>query len=275
MSRVFSYVLTFLSSLVLAAPLIAQTLIDPPLLQWDAVTEWGDGSPHSYEVFVDGVSMGTVPHDEDVFEVPAQADGEYIATVRARSMLNGELLSSVDSNAVSYTIQSEVGHPGNVSKYNFQPNMYPVPDGYIKANGGPYVPSIGHGWDRSVDERLRTGSNDDVDRTLIGYKGTSMATWRLDLPNGAYAVTIGLIDPQFNQGRQRIAMEGVTVIDLPSLSANTRHELRGRVVMIDDGSLEIQLIPEDGRHVIVNYVHVESVDGPVMLPIPNNYTIEE
>lgn len=254
-----------------------------PQLSWDEPEDWGDGDVRdSYQIYVGPSSsletpLTSVPYDggEQSYRLEGLADGQYYATVDAVALKDGSRLVGPQAQVLPFTIGEVVGPVSSTVKYNFQPNNEPVPEGYLKANGGPYVGGPGYGWDRPVDERLRSNSNNIIHQTLIGYKGSGMAQWKVDVPNGAYLVTIGVIDPQFSQGRQRIALEGVVVIDRSSLPVGQLHELSGRLVMVNDGSIEIDLIPENGRHVVMNYVEITPTDEPNQLTSPTNYRIEE
>ena len=146
-------------------------------------------------------------------------------------------------------------------RMNFQPTNAPVPVGYAVDDGSVYLASRGYGWDSAVDSRDRHENGDQRLDTFVFSHG---ATWRYDLPNGEYLVT--LVSGDAGYGRtQEVVVEGTLLIDQISMAANEFVTVTDVPVTVADGSLTIDLSPSGGGDLLttLNYVIITPVSGQV------------
>ena len=90
---------------------------------------------------------------------------------------------------------------------NFQPSGSNVPTGYQKDTGAGYSASRGYGWDHTIGTRDRNKNTDHRLDTFIVSEG---ATWRYNLPNGTYFVSLAIGDAGYAAGPHRVLVEGHT-----------------------------------------------------------------
>jgi hypothetical protein len=63
-----------------------------------------------------------------------------------------------------------------------------------------------------INNMREPGSNPDQRLDALLLISSSPATWRYDLPNGDYFVSLASADPCLPQGPHRVVVEGVTVM---------------------------------------------------------------
>ena len=109
--------------------------------------------------------------------------------------------------------------------------------------------------------------------TLIHFDTGTTAAWNYDLANGDYLVTLASGDPNWSQGPHTVAVEGTTVIDGVSTSANEFITITEQPVTVTDGQLTVQLTRSGTAKTILNYVVITSAgsgpgDAPPSAPGP-------
>ena len=157
--------------------------------------------------------------------------------------------------------------PGGTVSINFQPANAAVPAGYLKDDGSIYSTSRGYGWSQVVDNRERQAQADQRLDTLVFIGGNSVVTWRYDLSNGEYRVSLSSGDPSYAQGPHQVAVEGTTVVNQVTTQRNEFVTVTDHLVNITDGDLMIQLTGTTG-HTMLNYVTLTPVGAPPPPPPP-------
>ena len=176
------------------------------------------------------------------------------------------------ARTVTATFDAPVG--GTPIQINFQPGGAVVPNGYVKDDGAVYSSARGYGWSTAVPtrERNNAGVEQRLD-TLIHFDTGTTAAWNYDLANGDYLVTLASGDPNWSQGPHTVAVEGTTVIDGVSTSANEFITITEQPVTVTDGQLTVQLTRSGTAKTILNYVVITSAgsgpgDAPPSAPGP-------
>ena len=105
--------------------------------------------------------------------------------------------------------------------------------------GALYTPELGYGWDRTLEYRER-GLNPDprLDTFVFTWE---TATWSYDLPNGTYLISLESGDPGYEQGPQRIMVEGVLVVEDATTSADSYMMIQNVPVEVTDGQLTVTI----------------------------------
>ncbi|WP_447968751.1 hypothetical protein [Nitrospira sp. M1] len=152
---------------------------------------------------------------------------------------------------------------------NFQPSSASTPAGFLKDDGSPFTASRGYGWSTRVNTRERNRSSNQSLDTLIHFdKGTNV-TWQYSLPNGQYSISLASGDPSYDQGPHHVQVEGITVINNVSTTANKFITVTNRLVTVADGKLTIRLTRKGGTaKTILNYVRIASAGGSTPPPPP-------
>ena len=126
------------------------------------------------------------------------------------------------------------------AKINFQPDSALVPAGYTKDIGSPYSATTGMGWvredslglathtpvDLTLNTRQRNAVTDLRQDTFVsmqlkaGSAGVmTPGAWEFAVPNGSYAVNVGVGDASYIDSVHHINAEGQTL--LPNFTPTT------------------------------------------------------
>jgi hypothetical protein len=141
---------------------------------------------------------------------------------------------------------------------NFQTSASPPPPaGYQIDDGSVFSVAKGYGWDASVQTRERDVNSDFLLDTFAFSSAT--ATWNYTLPNGTYLVSLASGDPSFDQGPNRVVVEGVTVINDVNTTSNNFQTVTNQPITVSDGSLTVTIGGAAGN-TILNYIDI--VPGP-------------
>lgn len=142
---------------------------------------------------------------------------------------------------------------------NFQPTSAPIPPGYQKDDGSPYSATVGYGWDRDLSgsTRDRDANADQRLDTFAYVDAGTTATWRYDLPNGTYLVSLAAGDASWAQGPHRVTVEGVVVVNNVATAVNGYVILVDVPVTVTDGQLSIMLGGAGAGNTMLNYVTIK------------------
>ena len=235
--------------------------------EWGATVNWGVASDDvgvaEYEV---ARCTGAGCTTYSVLATVAHPTVTYTDTTVGASTTYGYQVVAKDTAgqvgpAVTTTVVTLAGGPPNVvAQVNFQPPGATVPNGYVKDDGAVYSSARGYGWSTAVPtrERNNAGVEQRLD-TLIHFDTGTTAAWNYDLANGDYLVTLASGDPNWSQGPHTVAVEGTTVIDGVSTSANEFITITEQPVTVTDGQLTVQLTRSGTAKTILNYVVITSV----------------
>ena len=125
---------------------------------------------------------------------------------------------------------------------NFQPSDVPVPEGYLVDSGRPFDEEQGYGWVKGpysmgTRDRNSSASPDQAYDTMIHVDPSSI--WEINIPNGAYTVTICNGDASFAKGIQNVQINGTTIIDHITLSNETLWVEKTATITVTDGKLSV------------------------------------
>lgn len=154
----------------------------------------------------------------------------------------GALLVGLGLLLASGAAAAESGSPAAAPiRINFQPAAVPQVDGHLVDSGLVFSAARGHGWSRDISStaRDRNRLGDQLRDTLLQCQRTSpSATWRLTLPSGTYAVTLGVGDPSYQDSVYRVTIEGQPFLDFTPTS-DARSTTVTRTVTVSDGALDL------------------------------------
>ena len=160
-------------------------------------------------------------------------------------------IPNVLQDTFSFTTETKTDY---VAKINFQPTSSLVPMGFIPDDGQTYESLRGYGWDvRPPSKERQINPNQSLD-TYVYINNTTSATWKYDLPNGEYFVSIGAGSPKYS-GIHTIKIEGEIVIDAVATGSSEFVEIVDYPTNITDGQISMT-IGDSGsaKKTKVNYV---------------------
>ena len=174
---------------------------------------------------------------------------QYILTISARDRGNNESAYALPLVATARTPRALP-----TVRINFQPDdTGPVPGGYAKDTGVPYAAARGYGWTRQVSSRRRAKHADvRLDTFTIAWANAT-ETWRLDLPNGRYLLSLACGDPAYAQGPHRVVVEGQPLFTPATTAKNQYITITDRLLSITHGTLEVVLGGTNGVS-LLNYL---------------------
>ena len=83
------------------------------------------------------------------------------------------------------------------------------------------------------------------------------ATWKYDLPNGNYLISLACGDPQYDKGAQRVVVEGTIVVQDVELPKNNFATITDVPVSVADGQLSVQVIAVGREEAAINYIIIK------------------
>ena len=185
-------------------------------------------------------------------------NGSYTLTAIARDAAGNTTTAAPRTVTVSNTSTPPPPSTSSI-QVNFQPANATVPSGYQKDDGSVYTSSRGYGWTNGGNTmRERNTNSDQRLDTFVQLKPEEANTWRYDMPNGNYTITLVSGDPDYALSPQRVTVEGKVVIDnLGTSTPNTFITITDVPITIADGALTITLGPSSSNSKL-NYVQVKS-----------------
>jgi hypothetical protein len=130
-------------------------------------------------------------------------------------------------------------------KVNFQPRRAPkTPEGFMADDGQVYTRTRGYGW-RAIPPGMKAFARIEPAglplEAMTGLHFPTRAEWLLDVPNGAYKLTLVAGDPARLTGRRRIFVEGKEAAAIEFAGQTTPHVLTDHKVTVADGQLNLHL----------------------------------
>ncbi|MAE63226.1 MAG: hypothetical protein CMJ18_03045, partial [Phycisphaeraceae bacterium] len=126
--------------------------------------------------------------------------------------------------------------------FDFGPSASPVAPGFTGLAAEAYDPITGHGWTSGILTAADRAGPDDLRRDVV--LTTDIATFALDLPNGAYEVGVVLGDPDQPSDDMRLRFEPGEAAELTevvdTLTPGQFHE-QTYTVVVHDQQLNLEL----------------------------------
>ena len=164
--------------------------------------------------------------------------------------------------------------PGFSLKMNFQSETAPVPAGYLRDFGEPFVPKAGpdqgsglsYGWVEpgtstlmyligAGRDRNRPGIDQRLDTLMHMQGGMGAGAWEVAVPNGVYSLLVSVGD-QSTDSDHVINVEGSTVINHFKNSSAKEYLQATGLVRVLDGKLTIDAIR--GTNTKINYTDIQA-----------------
>ncbi len=217
---------------------------------WDATVVMGDAtSAHDQMgVFLEGLQVDSVTRPAGQF-----ATRHYrIAVADGRVTLRLADLGGSDVNAVINSLDAV-----RVGPFDFGTATSPVAAGYVGvAATARYSGVAGFGWLEGIVGARDRGVGNDL---LRDFNMTTAATFAVDVPNGAYDVTVVMGDATSAHDQMAIALEGVQVGVIGT--AKGKVVSRTYRATVADGQLTVRLEDHGGSD--ANVV----IDGLSLAPV--------
>jgi hypothetical protein len=159
---------------------------------------------------------------------------------------------------------------GTVLAVNFGPSSITVP-GYKNDHGALYDATRGYGWDvdLSVNGAIARDSNADPRLDTFVYNvgnsgGWTSGTWRCDLQNGDYFVTVSYGDNVVVAGSIDLILQGLTVKNLmtygkaSAINPAKPHATAANIpITVSNGKLTLKAV-SSGIRTPINYIEIRS-----------------
>ena len=142
-------------------------------------------------------------------------------------------------------------------RVNFATPESEVPDGFAQDDGSPFDPNRQYGWDGPVGTRDRS-TDAPIELDTFAYSAMERK-WTIEVPNGEYDVHIACGDPKYDQGPQRVNVNGVQVIRDVETAMGDYTEATSRV-SVRTGRIEATIGGAYGNTTI-NYGEATRVGG--------------
>lgn len=177
-------------------------------------------------------------------------------------------------------------------RIDFGPADQPTLPGWLRDSGEVYDPARGYGWDGAKDGRFIAewqnpgrGSETRVHGRMTAVRaaglkpedwpkatsviagwGEASETWRMEVPNGSYKVTVCVGDHTFEQGPHVVSVNGRPVWPVPPLTKPGRHSFVEDEVIVDVKNGELRMTvgglatkpSDDGSlDTILNFIVIE------------------
>ncbi|MFZ4858032.1 MAG: PEP-CTERM sorting domain-containing protein [Desulfuromonadaceae bacterium] len=174
----------------------------------------------------------------------------------------------------------------NATLYSFDANA----DANVNGGGGSptqagytsifytstYNATLGYGWDHAVTQDRDRGAiaGDPLSNLLrdLHFSNTD-ATFKLDVVNGLYDVTLYFRDNQFSHDKIQVFAESATTaaVDIATIATNTTYT-RTFSALVTDGQLDLRFHDYGGPDInwIINGLQV---DGPAPVPEPGTMAL--
>ena len=244
-------------------------------LGWTANTETDLGAYRIYQRKHPNISYGSHIFEglTDTPQSPSHTitgllqNETYSFTVTAVDTSGNE---SGPAAEITDTIPGEFPPPsGSAIAINFQPATAPVPSGFQVDDGSQYTSARGYGWSshRPQNTTDRNVIADQARDTYYYIQPGLTSTWRYDLANGDYLVTLVSGDSATTKGPHQVLIEGSPVISGQVTAANQFITVDQHPVTIIDGTLTVT-IGGLGGNTMLNYLEITPTGGGSSPPPP-------
>lgn len=177
---------------------------------------------------------------------------------------NGFNFGIGSSATQSWWVDIRVSGTAAGRNYDFGTSTSPLAAGYVRVTETTAFTSGGYGWTdtSTLESRDRGGPTDDLKRDFV-MDSSAARTFRVDLPNGTYAVTVTMGDNGFAHDNMIVKANGATMLGnvnnaVGSFSVNTFN------VNVTSSSLALEFSDGGGSDPtwVVNGVSIASVSQP-------------
>ena len=148
--------------------------------------------------------------------------------------------------------------------YDFGTGSSPVASGYNRVTESTAYAAGGFGWtDRTtLKSRDRSGISDDVRRDFV-LSSSAARTFKVDVPNGTYTVTVVMGDKDFAHDNMVVKANGTTVLGDVDTAANN-YASNAFSVTASSGSISLEFSDAGGADPtwVVNSVTISTVSPP-------------
>lgn len=235
---------------------------------WEVVLPDGDYQVH---VSVGDARWAQGPHVVTVegasfFAGETTPAGQFLEATQLVTVRDGRLSVEVGGGPAGFTTIDyiDVERVDELVSINFQPESSPVPSGYSADSGRAYDPERRYGWED--DFLFQAGRFRD--RGVLGipildtlvFVGSPARGWRHDLPSGDYRVTLAVGDALFDQGPQRVVVEGTEIVSDESTAAGEFLTV-SVCVTVADGQLDLE-VGGTAANTAINYLTVRGATCP-------------
>lgn len=146
--------------------------------------------------------------------------------------------------------------PQGTKFINFQPSSAQTPNGYQKDEGSIYNTTRRYGWDMDLVANTRDREVNTDQRLDTFVFSSNIATWNYDISNGSYLISLASGDPSYDQGPQRIEIEGKIAINDVITKANNYTTLSDYQVIVSDNKLTLK-VGGAGGNTMLNYLIIK------------------
>jgi fibronectin type 3 domain-containing protein len=164
-------------------------------------------------------------------------------------------------NAVSIVLAPP---PSGTSQYDFGTGDSPLAANYTEVLQGTSYAAGGYGWTSTsgLESRDRGAPADDLKTDFVMHTSAAR-TFKTDIPNGNYAVTVTMGDNDFAHDDMVVKANGVTQLSDVDAAAGAFEENAFNVT-VSTGSLELEFSDAGGSDPtwVVNAVVIESTSPP-------------
>lgn len=154
--------------------------------------------------------------------------------------------------------------PPSGYKYDFGTASSPVASGYTRVTETTAYTSGGYGWtDTSgLESRDRGAPSDDLKRDFV-MQSSSPRTFKVDLPNGSYSVTVTMGDHDYAHDNMIVKANGTTVLADVDAALNT-FAVNTFNVTVSGGSLALEFSDGGGTDPtwVLNAVSISTAPPP-------------
>ncbi len=245
-------------SVSIVSPAVASTFQMPATLTLAANASDADGSITKVEFFDGAAKLGETTTAPYQYAWSNPAAGTHSLTAKATDDSSAQTISSAVPITISTSFSAQI---------NFQIAGVTPPVGYFADHGDAYGSrgnGLEYGWNVSHVEnaRLPGGSADLRLATLCQMR--SGGVWEIAVPNGDYAVTVGIGDGG-SPSTHTINVEGVNYWSAQALAAG-EFVSRTHTITVTDGRLTIDQGAAGYEDTRIDYVLIAATTAPPAAP---------
>jgi hypothetical protein len=199
-------------------------------------------------------------------------------------------------SATSKDLKARISFPPEFT-VRFAPADAPKAAGVYLDSGLPFSASRGYGWDGSRDGQIVAGAKqpngtdvvmgrqavwkldpanpqlkreDPRSASIAAGWGPHFETWKIELPNGRYLVSVCVGDATFEQGPHHVEVEGVQIVNrVMTKLPKTPHQELTKEVLVTDGELNMkvggytapQKSVDTSKDTLINFLAVKRVSA--------------
>ncbi len=197
--------------------------------------------------------------DVDLSSLAGQ-DVKFILTVLATGSASGDRALWVNP----YIARAGGTPPVNARWFDFGTSSSPVASGYSRVTESTAYSSGGFGWTdtSTLESRDRSSQSDPLKRDFV-MSASAARTFKVDMPNGTYAVTITMGDNDFPHDNMVVKANGNTILADVDTAAGS-YSINTFNVTVSNGSLSLEFSDAGGTDStwVVNGVSINAGSQP-------------